>query len=69
MRKFAVSIVSVLIAATPAMAPAYPLDGFDETGNGSSGALIGGTSCACGVRDSAMSLDGDGDALFRQELL
>lgn len=39
-------------------------DGFDETGNGSSGALIGGTSCVCGVRDSAMSLDGDGDALF-----
>ena len=39
-------------------------DGFDESGNGSSGALIGGTSCVCGVRDSAMSLDGDGDALF-----
>ncbi|MCC6459770.1 MAG: gliding motility-associated C-terminal domain-containing protein [Saprospiraceae bacterium] len=38
--------------------------GTDESGNGSSGALIDNASCTCGVRDSAIYLDGDGDAVF-----
>lgn len=38
--------------------------GLDESGNGSSGALIGDASCICGVRDSAIHLDGSGDAIF-----
>lgn len=38
--------------------------GVDESGNGSSGALIDDISCDCGVRDSAMRFDGDGDAIF-----
>lgn len=38
--------------------------GIDESGNGSSGALIGDASCVCGVRDSAISFDGNGDAIF-----
>lgn len=38
--------------------------GTDESGNGSSGALIGDASCVCGVRDSAITFDGDGDAIF-----
>lgn len=37
---------------------------IDESGNGSNGALIGDASCVCGVRDSAINLDGDGDAIF-----
>lgn len=37
---------------------------IDESGNGSSGALIGDASCVCGVRDSAITFDGDGDAIF-----
>ena len=38
--------------------------GSDESGNGSNGALIGDASCVCGVRDSAIHFDGDGDAIF-----
>ena len=38
--------------------------GVDESGNGSSGALIGDASCVCGVRDSAITFDGNGDAIF-----
>ncbi len=38
--------------------------GLDESGNGSTGALIGNASCVCGVRDSAIHLDGAGDAIF-----
>lgn len=38
--------------------------GTDESGNGSSGALIGGATCVCGVRDSAIYFDGDDDAIF-----
>lgn len=36
----------------------------DESGNGSNGALIDNASCVCGVRDSAIHFDGDGDAIF-----
>ncbi|MCB0533107.1 MAG: gliding motility-associated C-terminal domain-containing protein [Lewinellaceae bacterium] len=38
--------------------------GTDESGNGSSGALIDDASCVCGVRDSAIYFDGDADAIF-----
>jgi gliding motility-associated-like protein len=38
--------------------------GADETGNGSNGAFIGGLGCSCGVRDTAIQLDGDDDAVF-----
>ncbi len=38
--------------------------GTDESGNGSNGALIGDAPCVCGVRDSSIHLDGDGDAIF-----
>ncbi len=37
---------------------------IDESGNGSTGALIGDPVCVCGVRDSAMYFDGIGDAIF-----
>lgn len=37
---------------------------LDESGNGSTGALIGDPSCACGVRDSSIAFDGIGDAIF-----
>lgn len=36
----------------------------DESGNGSTGALIGDPSCRCGVLDSALFFDGKGDAVF-----
>jgi gliding motility-associated-like protein len=38
--------------------------GTDESGNGSSGALIDDAACICGVRDSAITFDGDDDAIF-----
>ncbi len=37
---------------------------FDQSGNGSSGAIIGDTNCVCGVRDTALYFDGTGDALL-----
>jgi len=37
---------------------------IDDSGNGSSGALINGISCTCGLRDSAMLLDGVDDAMY-----
>lgn len=36
----------------------------DDSGNGSSGALINGISCTCGLRDSTMVLDGIDDAMY-----
>ncbi len=36
----------------------------DESGNGSTGAPVGDPTCRCGVLDSALSLDGKGDAIF-----
>ncbi len=36
----------------------------DESGNGSTGAFVGAPSCHCGVLDSAIFLDGNGDAIF-----
>lgn len=37
---------------------------FDQSGNGSSGAILGDTNCVCGVRDTALYFDGTGDALL-----
>ncbi len=37
--------------------------GTDDSGNGSSGALIGTPSCGCGVRDSSLRLDDPNDAV------
>lgn len=37
---------------------------IDDSGNGSSGALVNGLSCACGIRDSCMHFDGIDDALY-----
>ncbi|MEZ4920265.1 MAG: hypothetical protein R2792_14270 [Saprospiraceae bacterium] len=39
-------------------------DGFDESGNGSAGALVGMPECACGAQDTAMRFDGIDDAIF-----
>lgn len=39
-------------------------DGFDDSGNGSAAALVGGPLCVCGVVDSALRFDGNDDALF-----
>ena len=39
-------------------------DGFDESGNGSAGALVGIPECVCGVQDSAIRFDGVDDAIF-----
>lgn len=39
-------------------------DLFDQSGNGSSGAILGDTNCVCGVRDTALYFDGTGDALL-----
>ncbi|MEO6036910.1 MAG: LamG-like jellyroll fold domain-containing protein [Saprospiraceae bacterium] len=36
----------------------------DNSGNGSSGAILGDTNCVCGVRDEALYFDGNGDALL-----
>lgn len=38
--------------------------GVDDSGNGSSGALIDNVGCVCGVRDSALTFDGDDDAIY-----
>ncbi len=38
--------------------------GSDNTGNGSNGAFFGGLGCTCGVRDTAIQLDGVDDAVF-----
>lgn len=37
---------------------------IDDSGNGSNGALMGGVSCICGLRDSAMIFDGTDDAVY-----
>ncbi len=37
---------------------------FDQSGNGSSGAILGDTNCVCGVRDTGLYFDGTGDALL-----
>ncbi len=37
---------------------------FDQSGNGSSGAILGDTNCVCGVRDDGLYFDGTGDALL-----
>ena len=37
---------------------------FDQSGNGSSGAILGDTNCLCGVRDTGFYFDGSGDALL-----
>ena len=37
---------------------------FDDSGNGSSGAILGDTNCVCGVRDTGLYFDGTGDALL-----
>ncbi|MFN0016129.1 MAG: LamG-like jellyroll fold domain-containing protein [Saprospiraceae bacterium] len=37
---------------------------IDESGNGSTGALIGNLDCVCGVRDSAFYFDSLGSAIF-----
>src|SRR5262245_61599884 len=37
---------------------------IDDSGNGSSGALVGDLSCVCGLRDSALQFDGVNDALY-----
>ncbi|MBK8555750.1 MAG: gliding motility-associated C-terminal domain-containing protein [Lewinellaceae bacterium] len=39
-------------------------DGFDDSGNGSAAALVGGPLCVCGVKDTALRLDGVDDAIF-----
>lgn len=37
---------------------------IDDSGNGSSGALIGNIGCACGLRDSCMRFSDTSDAIF-----
>jgi gliding motility-associated-like protein len=37
---------------------------IDDSGNGSSGALVDDLSCACGIGDSTLRFDGNGDALY-----
>jgi len=37
---------------------------IDDSGNGSSGALIGDIACACGLRDSSMRFSDTSDAIF-----
>lgn len=44
--------------------PFEQCDLFDQSGNGSSGAILGDTNCVCGVRDTALYFDGTGDALL-----
>ena len=38
--------------------------GIDDSGNGSSGALVGGVTCDCGLRDSSFRFDGKDDAIY-----
>ena len=38
--------------------------GIDDSGNGSSGALIGGIDCYCGMGDSSFHFDGVDDAIY-----
>ncbi|MEZ4964440.1 MAG: LamG-like jellyroll fold domain-containing protein [Saprospiraceae bacterium] len=38
--------------------------GIDNSGNGSSGSLIGGVVCDCGLRDSSFHFDGNDDAIY-----
>ncbi|MBK7935584.1 MAG: gliding motility-associated C-terminal domain-containing protein [Lewinellaceae bacterium] len=38
--------------------------GIDDSGNGSSGALVGDVTCDCGLRDSSFRFDGSDDAIY-----
>ncbi|MBP6826922.1 MAG: gliding motility-associated C-terminal domain-containing protein [Saprospiraceae bacterium] len=38
--------------------------GIDDSGNGSSGALVGGVTCDCGLRDSSFYFNGNDDAIY-----
>lgn len=57
---FAQNITEKLVAYFPFTS----CTGTDESGNGSNGALIGNPTCVCGARDSAIRLDGKGDAII-----
>ncbi len=38
--------------------------GIDDSGNGSSGALVGNIACDCGLKDSSFRFDGNDDAIY-----